>query len=165
MSLGHPGRSLQMAPVLGEIEAGEPDGAPTAGNLQPQLPGKCVPEAPQLLVTTKLLAPGHHCPPLTLAGTKEEGPSTPPDAPVIQAPGSVLKQDPASIPASRGRSRWGILLKPLQRQASRSGGEAEETKGRVVSFCHNASPPPPNRMGRAGAPWSWALVPGRAEAK
>lgn len=82
-----------MAPVLGEIEAGEPDGAPTAGNLQPQLPGKCVPEAPQLLVTTKLLAPGHHCTPLTLAGTKGEGPSIPPYAPVIQAPGSVLKQD------------------------------------------------------------------------
>lgn len=41
---------------------------------------------PQLLVTTKLLAPGHHCTPLTLAGTKGEGPSTPPYAPESSRP-------------------------------------------------------------------------------
>lgn len=33
--LGHPGSSLQMVPVLRELEAGDPAAAPTAGNTQP----------------------------------------------------------------------------------------------------------------------------------
>lgn len=33
--LGHPGSSLQMVPVLRQLEAGDPVAAPTAGNTQP----------------------------------------------------------------------------------------------------------------------------------
>lgn len=89
-------QALQMVPVLGETEAGKPNGDPTAENHPPQLPGESATEVPQLLATSIL----HHpqiCHKAPCSGTSLSTPNL--------SRGWASPASPCTLPHPPGSSR------------------------------------------------------------
>lgn len=165
MSSGHPGPSLQMAPVLGKTERDTQTEPPQLGVLSPtswssaseapQLSGT-LPSTPRNTHHTKLFVWATSTPPpLTPSpppprpeqGPEKGLPHTSPFPRATQAPGSALKHDHTPLPVSRGRPEKESPTSPLPGKRF----QAAEAKGWC---CLPISSAP--WSGQCWGPQSWA---------
>lgn len=144
---------------------------PQLGSLSPGFLQQRALEAPQLsgilpstafpTHATKLLAPGHLCPPphpeqgLGEGGPRHTSPA-PPEA--SRPPCSTINQDPHSHPCGPPHSEESHS-KPLLETRPQEGRGKQRSEAWVVCLSGSISPGPPSGTGSAGALRSWASVP------